>query len=68
MSPKRALRGVYWLLFGDPAQRRRSLQECARIAASLFGDLTINQDQKRWREDSEFHADYEWLSLGNPYS
>jgi len=67
-SIKRIIKAVFWLLFGSKAQRRRVRQECARIAASLFGDFYISEDYKLWREDKSFTKEYKLLSPGNPYS
>jgi predicted O-methyltransferase YrrM len=67
-TPRRVLKGMYWLLGGNPAQRRRSRQECARLAAALFGDFPLSDDYKLWRTDTTFLEDYQRLSPGNPYS
>jgi O-methyltransferase len=67
-SSRRVLKTLYWLFFGGPTKRRRIRQECARIAASLFGDFPISEDHKLWREDKEFLAEYQRLSPDNPYS
>lgn len=64
----RFLRTGFQLLFGNAADRRRVRQECARMAASLFGDFPISEDHKLWREDNAFLSDYRRLSPENPYS
>jgi len=67
-SIKRILKSATWLLSRDPFKRRRVRQECARIAASLFGDFPLSDDYKLWREDHAFLNTYKKLSPGNPYS
>jgi predicted O-methyltransferase YrrM len=67
-SLKRIVQALIWLVFGDQAKKRRVKQECARIAANLFGDYPLSEDCKLWREDTEFLDKYRELSPGNPYS
>lgn len=67
-SARRVLKSLRWLIAGNQAQRRRVRQEGARIAASLFGDFPIGEDNKLWRQDAAFLAAYRRLSPGNPYS
>ncbi len=67
-SLRRLNKALYWLLFGSPAQRRRVRQECARLAASLFGDFPIGDDYKLWLEDKEFRQKFKELSPISPYS
>lgn len=67
-TTRRILKGLGWLIWGNAAQRRRSRHECARIAASLFGDFPLGEDHKAWRDDDEFLSAYRRLSPGNPYS
>ena len=67
-APKRIARAAYWLAFGTSMEKRRVRQECARIAASLFGDFSIGEDYKLWRADKEFIEDYKRLSPLSPYS
>jgi len=67
-SPQRIVKSLYWLVFGNPAKRRRVRQECARIAASMFGDYPISEDCKLWREDKIFLDEYKRLSPASPYS
>jgi O-methyltransferase len=57
-----------WLMLGSAAQRRRVRQECARIAASFFGDFPISEDCKLWREDKDFLNEFKRLSPRSPYS
>jgi hypothetical protein len=64
----RIARGIFYLFFGDAAQRRRVRHELARLSASLFGDFPLSEDNKRWREDKDFLENYRRLSQGNPYS
>jgi hypothetical protein len=66
--PGKLLKAVWWLLFGVPSQKRRVRQECARLAAGLFGDFPISEDHKLWRTDTEFLTDYQRLSPANTYS
>lgn len=67
-SPKRIFKAITWLLIGDQAQKRRVRQECARKAASLFGDFPIGDDYKLWLEDEEFRNTFKKLSPISPYS
>lgn len=57
-----------WLCVGTSAQRRRVLQEFARISAAVFGDFPISEDNKLWRQDQNFLRQYNRLSPANPYS
>lgn len=65
---KRFRRGLWWLMTGSPAQRRRVRQELARMAAGAFGDFPLSDDYKYWRDDKTFLANYRRLSPNNPYS
>lgn len=65
---RRIFRAIGWLIGGSPSQRRRVRHECARIAASFFGDYPIGEDHKLWRTDYEFLSDYRRLSPYNLYS
>lgn len=65
---RRAMKAVRWGLFGGPSERRRVRQECARIAAGLFGDFPLSEDHKVWRTEREFLDHYARLSPDNPYS
>lgn len=67
-APRRVLKAIRWALFGNSSQRRRVRQECARLAAGLFGDFPISEDHKLWRTDIEFLERYAKLSPDNPYS
>jgi hypothetical protein len=67
-NPQRIFRAFHWFFLGNAAERRRVRQECARIAASIFGDYPISEDFKLWREDKEFLSEYKQLSPQNPYS
>lgn len=67
-SIRRILKSLAWLIAGTPPERRRVLQECARIASGAFGGFYINEDYKRWILDREFMAVYRRFSPGNPYS
>ena len=67
-SFSRVIKGTFWLFFGSPHQKRRMHQECARLAASMFGDFPISEDHKTWRNDIEFLENYRKLSPKNPYS
>lgn len=42
--------------------------ECARLAASIFGDYPVSDDYKLWREDHEFLRNFRRLSPGNYFS
>jgi len=64
----RYLKALYWFIAGNQAQKRRVRQECARIAASLFGDYPIGDDYKLWLEDIEFRKKFKELSPVSPYS
>jgi len=64
----RFARAIKWLVTGNAAQRRRVRMEMARISAGLFGDFSLSDDYKAWREDKQFQIDYQRLSPGNPYS
>ena len=50
-NPQTIVKTLYWLVFGNAAQRRRIPQGFARISASMFGDYPISEDCKLWRED-----------------
>lgn len=65
---KRIGRGLWWLLAGSPAQRRRARQEMARMAAGAFGDFPLSDDYKYWRQDKAFLSDYRRLSPNNAFS
>lgn len=67
-SLNRTFKALRWALFGQPWQRRRVRHECARIAASLFGDYPVSDDYKLWREDRTFIKKFRELSPGNYYS
>lgn len=67
-SLRRIIKGLAWLLAGDSKQRRRVLQELARVSAGVFGGFSISEDYKRWQHDREFMEAYRRLSPGNPYS
>jgi O-methyltransferase len=67
-SFRRIVKALYWLSLGSASQRRRVRQECARVAAGLFGDFPLSEDHKLWREDREFLNDYARVSPDNPYS
>lgn len=67
-SLRRIVRAMSWFLYGTAAQRRRVRQECARMAAGIFGDFPLSEDHKLWRFDKEFLATYRRLSPKNPYS
>lgn len=64
----RVLKSLHRISLGDAAQKRKVRHQCARIAASLFGDYPISDDYKVWREDREFLADHKRLSRSNPCS
>jgi len=66
--PLRIVKALYWVMFGSPAQKRRVQQECARLAASCFGDFPIGDDHKLWLEDKEFRKTFKRLSPISPYS
>lgn len=61
-------KGFQLIFSNDPAKRRRVRHECARIAASIFGDFPLSEDQKLWRDDKEFLEIYKKFSPSNPYS
>lgn len=42
--------------------------ECARLAASIFGDFPVSDDYKLWREDQEFLENFRRLSPDNYFS
>jgi O-methyltransferase len=65
---QRLAKTLRWLAVGTPPQRRRVRHECARIAASIFGDYPVSDDYKLWREDKEFLQRFSELSPHNPYS
>lgn len=67
-SIRRIIKAMAWLCAGTTAQRKRVLQECARVSASVFGDFWISEDNKLWRQDHNFLAQYNDLSPANPYS
>lgn len=67
-SIRRVIKACKWIVFGEPWQRRRVRHECARLAASIFGDYPVSDDYKRWREDLEFLKIYRRLSPGNYFS
>ena len=67
-SASRILRAFWWLMFGKSWQRRRVRHECARFAASLFGDYPVSDDYKLWREDKEFIGQYKNLLPGNYFT
>lgn len=67
-SFSRLLKAPFWAFSFNPYKRRRVRQECARIAASIFGDFPISDDYKLWRDDSKFLDVYKELSPNNPYS
>ncbi len=67
-SISRIIKAIIWLCLGTTAQRRRVLQECARVSASVFGDFPISEDNKLWRQDLDFIRQYNNLSPANPYS
>jgi len=67
-SIKRIARGISWLVSSDKAKKRRARQECARVAASFFGDFPLSDDYKLWREDKNFLATYKKLSPLSPYT
>ena len=67
-SASRILRAFWWLMFGKSWQRRRVRHECARFAASLFGDYPVSDDYKLWREDKEFIGQYKNLCPGNYFT
>lgn len=68
ITPSRVGRALKWLLAGSPGQRRRVRQELARSSAALFGDFPISEDQKLWRDDTQFRDDFRRLSPDSPYS
>ncbi len=67
-SLSRLFKAAHWIISSNPYKRRRVRQECARIAASLFGDFPLSDDYKLWREDKQFLSAYKKLSPRNPYS
>lgn len=67
-SLRRILKSLLWLTTGSTPQRRRVLQELARLSAAAWGGFEIGEDFKRWRQDSQFVSDYRRLSPHNPYS
>lgn len=68
LTLKRVMKVPLWALSSNPYKRRRIKLECARIAASMFGDFPISDDYKLWREDKVFLQKYKELSPQDPYS
>ena len=64
----KAGKAFFWLFFGTPVQQRRVRQELAHYATKCFGDFPIFEDNKIWREDRDFLANYRRLCPDNPYS
>ena len=68
MSMSRYFKALCWFIAGSKSQRRRVRLECARIAASLFGDFPIGEDHKLWLKDKTFRKKFAELSPLSPYS
>lgn len=64
----RLMQGIKFLFKKNPAKWRRVRHECAHIAASIFGDFSLSEDQKLWRTDEQFLKQYKRLSPHNTYS
>ena len=67
-SFRRIIKACRWFFFGQPWQKRRVRHECARLAASVFGDYPVSDDYKRWRDDTEFLRNYRRLNPNNYFS
>ena len=68
LTLRRILKIPLWALSSNPYKRKHIRHECARIAASIFGDYPISDDNKLWREDKIFLQKYKELSPKYPYS
>jgi len=68
MNLARYHKAFWWFIAGSKPQRRRIKLECARFAASIFGDFPIGEDHKIWLQDKSFRRKFKELSPLSPYS
>ena len=67
-SFRRIAKGISSIFLGPRSLRRRTLHDCARLAAQFLGGHYVGEDYKLWLQDVDFASRFKALSPHNHFS